>query len=397
VLATLIRLLGDFDLAEEAMQEAFTAALRAWQDGVPARPRAWLISTGRFRIIDQLRRRARFDASAGLIAEHLGQQRDNVAPDDLDLPDDQLRLIFTCCHPALSLEAQVALTLREICGLQTEAIAHAYLVPASTLAQRIVRAKAKIRDAGIPYQVPAGHQLTERLGGVLHVVYLVFNAGYSPAAAPLGDADFSGDAIRLGRLLVDLLPTAETLGLLALMLLHDARRAARIDSNGEIVLLADQDRTRWDAERIAEGSALVDAALRNGTAGPYTIQAAIAALHCAASTAGATDWAEIAALYDLLLEIHDTPVVALNRAVAVAMCAGPSAGLALIDQLLAGAELQGYHLAHAARADLCRQLGQTAEALSAYRTAMALVAEGPERRFLARRIAELSPSGTKHG
>jgi RNA polymerase sigma-70 factor, ECF subfamily len=396
VLATLIRLLGDFDLAEEAMHDAFTAAVERWpRDGVPSNPRAWLVSTGRFKAIDGIRRRARFDASLGAIAERL----DSGSPDpsgweDERLEDDRLRLIFTCCHPALPPDAQIALTLREVCGLTTEEIAHAFLTGAPTVAQRIVRAKAKIRAAGIPFQVPPRAELPDRLATVLHVVYLVFNEGYS---ASRGDSltrlDLSSEAIRLGRLLVELLPPPtepEALGLLALMLLHEARRATRTSSSGELVLLDEQDRTRWDAERIAEGGTLVEHALRSRRFGPYTLQAAIAAVHAEAASAEATDWAQIVGLYDVLLRADPSPIVALNRAAAVAMRDGPDAGLALIDAILAGGELADYHLAHSARADLCRRLGRLGEARMSYERALTLARQAPERRFLERRLAEVT-------
>jgi RNA polymerase sigma-70 factor, ECF subfamily len=396
VLATLIRLLCDFDLAEEAMHDAFTAAVERWpRDGVPSNPRAWLVSTGRFKAIDGIRRRARFDASLGAIAERL----DSGSPDpsgweDERLEDDRLRLIFTCCHPALPPDAQIALTLREVCGLTTEEIAHAFLTGAPTVAQRIVRAKAKIRAAGIPFQVPPRAELPDRLATVLHVVYLVFNEGYSASRGDsLTRVDLSSEAIRLGRLLVELLPPPtepEALGLLALMLLHEARRATRTSSSGELVLLDEQDRTRWDAERIAEGGTLVEHALRSRRFGPYTLQAAIAAVHAEAASAEATDWAQIVGLYDVLLRADPSPVVALNRAAAVAMRDGPDAGLALIDAILAGGELADYHLAHSARADLCRRLGRLGEARMSYERALTLARQAPERRFLERRLAEVT-------
>jgi RNA polymerase sigma-70 factor (ECF subfamily) len=395
VLATLIRLLGDFDLAEEALHEAFAAALERWpRQGTPASPRAWLVSTGRFKAIDALRRRARFDARLAEVAAHL---QDAVAPaEELDgdgVEDDRLRLVFTCCHPALSPDARVALTLREVCGLTTEEIARAYLTGAPTLAQRIVRAKAKIRDARIPYQVPSRADLPERLDAVLQVVYLVFNEGYSASSGDVVTrADLSGEAIRLGRLLVDLLPEPEAQGLFALMLLHESRRPARA-ARGEIVLLADQDRSLWNRVQIAEGIALVEAALRSRRFGPYTLQAAIAAVHAEAATAEDTDWAQIVGLYDVLLRADPSPVVELNRAAAVAMRGGPTAGLALVDALLARGELADYHLAHSARADLCRRLGRTAEARASYERALALARQEPERRFLLRRLGEPESGG----
>lgn len=391
VLATLIRLLGDFDLAEEALHDAFRAALEQWpRDEVPANPRTWLVSAGRFKAIDTLRRRARFDAALADLAEQLDRDARMATGSDEEIEDDRLRLIFICCHPALAPEARLALTLREVCGLTTEEIARAFLTSPTTLAQRIVRAKAKIRDAGIPYQVPARPELPERLASVLHVIYLLFNEGY---AASAGDAllrpDLSGEAIRLGRLLVALLPEAEALGLLALMLLHESRRAARISPEGDLVRLEDQDRSLWSQAQIAEGAELAGRALAAPQFGPYTVQAAIAALHVGAPSVAATDWGEIVALYDLLLGAAPSPVIELNRAVAVAMRDGPAAGLALVDAILARGALADYHLAHAARADLCRRLGRTAEARAAYEKALALAQQEPERRFLARQLAEL--------
>lgn len=392
VLATLIRLLRDFDRAEEALHDAFAAAARQWpRDGVPANPRAWLVSAGRFRAIDALRRRARFDASLAELALQLDSETvDPWDADDATIADDRLRLVFTCCHPALSPDAQVALTLREVCGLTTEEIARAYLTAAPTVAQRIVRAKAKIRDAGIPYQVPEPAELPDRLESVLQVVYLVFNEGYSASSgASVTRHDLSGEAIRLGRLLVELLPEPEALGLLALMLIHEARRAARSSPDGELVLLTDQDRSLWDRARIDEGIALIERALASRRFGPYTLQAAIAAVHAEAPDAAWTDWAQIVGLYDVLLRIEPSPVVELNRAAAVAMRDGPAAGLALVDAILARGDLESYHLAHSARADLCRRLGRTAEARAAYERALTLARQEPERRFLERRLGEL--------
>ena len=396
VLATLIRLLGDFDLAEEAMHDAFAVALERWpRDGVPGNPRAWLVSAGRFKAIDGIRRRARFDASLGTIAERLDASTVDPAEwDDDRLEDDRLRLIFTCCHPALPPDAQIALTLREVCGLTTEEIARAFLTGPPTVAQRIVRAKAKIRAAGIPYQVPARAELPDRLDSVLHVVYLVFNEGYSASAGEtLTRADLSAEAIRLGRLLVELLPEPtepEAVGLLALMLLHEARRAARTSATGELILLDEQDRSCWDHARIVEGSALVERALRSRWFGPYTLQAAIAAVHAEAPAAAETDWAQIVGLYDVLLRSDPSPIVELNRAAAVAMRDGPAAGLALMDALLARGELADYHLAHSARADLLRRLGRLAEARASYERALALARQAPERRFLERRLGEVT-------
>jgi RNA polymerase sigma-70 factor (ECF subfamily) len=397
VLATLIRLLdGDFDLAEEALHDAFAAALQRWPtDGVPANPRAWLVSAGRFKAIDAMRRRARFDARLADVAEHLrASAPDPAEPDDDGVEDDRLRLVFTCCHPALAPDARIALTLREVCGLTTEEIARAFLTSPPTLAQRIVRAKNKIRDARIPYQVPQRADLPERLDAVLHVVYLVFNEGYSASSGgSLTRADLSGEAIRLGRLLVELLPEPEAVGLLALMLLHESRRAARTTVGGELVLLDEQDRSLWNRGQIAEGCALVEQALRSRRFGPYTLQAAIAAVHAEAHTAAGTDWAQIVGLYDVLLRADPSPVVELNRAAAVAMRDGPAAGLALIDALLARGELADYHLAHSARADLLRRLGRTDDARVAYERALALARQEPERRFLARRLRELREAG----
>ncbi|MEK6641227.1 MAG: RNA polymerase sigma factor [Nitrospirota bacterium] len=394
VLATLIRLLGDFETAEEALHDAFAVAVEQWaRDGVPANPRAWLVSTGRFKAIDGIRRRTRQDASLDELAKQLESATasiDEEQQEDEHLDDDRLRLIFTCCHPALAPEAQAAMTLREVCGLATEEIARAFLTKPATIAQRIVRAKTKIREARIPYEVPLEKELPDRLDAVLRVVYLVFNEGYSASfGESLTRHDLSGEAIRLGRLLIELLPEPEAVGLLALMLLHDSRRAARTSPTGDLILLEDQDRALWDRNQITEGVSLVARALAPGQVGPYTIQAAIAAAHAQAPSAPATDWTQIVALYGLLLQAQPSPVVELNRAVAVAMSEGPLAGLTLINAILARGELDNYHLAHAARADLCRRLGQTAEARASYEQALALTQQEPERRFLEKRLDEL--------
>ncbi len=390
VLATLIRLLGDFDLAEEAMHEAFAAAVQQWErDGVPANPRAWLVSAGRFKGIDTVRRRARFDVSVAEIAKQLETEAETDVEAD-GVQDDRLRLVFTCCHPALPPDAQVALTLREVCDLTTEEIAHAFLTTPPTVAQRIVRAKNKIRTARIPYQVPSRIELPARLEPVLRVVYLVFNEGYSASSGEtLTRHDLSGEAIRLGRVLAELLPEPEVIGLLALMLLHESRRAARTDAAGDLVTLDEQDRSRWHRGMIAEGIVLVERALASRHFGSYTLQAAISAVHAQAATAAATDWAQIVALYDLLARADPSPVVELNRAAAIAMRDGPAAGLALVDAILARGDLADYHLAHAARADFCRRLGRTAEARASYERALGLTRQEPERQFLARRLAEL--------
>jgi len=393
VFATLIRLLGDFDVAEEALHDAFRAALEQWpREGVPANPRAWLVSAGRFKAIDGIRRRARFDSVEDMTEMIEAIPDETPLANDESIEDDRLRLIFTCCHPALAPDAHVALTLREVCGLTTEEIAQAFLSAAPTLAQRIVRAKTKIRDARIPYQVPEPQELPERLDSVLRVIYLVFNEGYSASSGEsVTRVDLSGEAIRLGRLLVDLLPEPEAMGLLALMLLHESRRTARATRSGELILLADQDRRLWDRKQIREGAALVTRALASRRGGPYALQAAIAAVHAEAVNAAATDWNEIVGLYDALLAADPSPVIELNRGVAVAMRDGPAAGLAIVDAILARGELGEYHLAHAARADLCRRLGRTADARASYLRAIELARQEPERRFLEQRVAELPP------
>jgi RNA polymerase sigma-70 factor, ECF subfamily len=396
ILATLVRLLGDLDLAEEAMHEAFAAAVETWpQAGIPDKPRPWLISTARFKAIDGMRRRARFDAAQTDLALYL-ETRTNEATQEADeIDDDRLRLIFTCCHPALPPEGQVALTLREICGLTTEEIARAFLVTPATLAQRIVRAKAKIREASIPYEVPAPRELPQRLDAVLQVIYLVFNEGYSAAAgAEVTRAELTGEAIRLGRLLIELepepeVPKPEVMGLLALMLLQESRRAARTSPAGELILLENQDRSLWNREQIAEGVALVERALKSRRFGSYTLQAAIAAVHAEAESASATDWRQIVALYNQLVRMQPSPVVHLNRAVAIAMRDGPEAGLTQIDAVLEHGELANYYLAHAARADMCRRLGRTAEARASYEKARSLTQQEPERQFLEERIRQL--------
>jgi RNA polymerase sigma-70 factor (ECF subfamily) len=401
VLATLVRLLGDLDLAEESMHEAFAAALESWTlAGIPDKPRPWLISTARFKAIDAMRRRARFDGAQRDLVAHM-ESRVNDAPSgneeigDEEIEDDRLRLIFTCCHPALPPEGQIALTLREICGLTTEEIARAFLVTPATLAQRVVRAKAKIRETPIPYEVPTPQELPERLGAVLHVIYLVFNEGYSAAAgAEVTRAELTGEAIRLGRLLTELRPEPEVMdpeimGLLSLMLLQESRHAARTSPAGELILLENQDRSLWNREQIAEAVALLEKALKSRRFGSYTLQAAIAAVHAEAESVAVTDWRQIVALYDRLLRIQPSPVVELNRAVAIAMCDGPEAGLAHIDAVLEHGELANYYLAHSARADMCRRMGRTAEARASYERALALTQQEPERQFLRERIRQL--------
>jgi RNA polymerase sigma-70 factor (ECF subfamily) len=389
VLATLIRLLGDFDLAEEALHDAFAAAIETWpRDGVPRNPRTWLVSTGRFKAIDRLRRSSRFDSADGAALERVAQSEAPESEDSVE--DDRLRLIFTCCHPALSADAQIALTLREVCGLTTEEVARAFLTPAPTLAQRIVRAKSKIRDAGIPYEIPALSDLPDRLDSVLHVIYLVFNEGYLASTGPeLTRESLSAEAIRLGRLLVELLPEPEAVGLLALMLLHEARREGRTSSLGDLILLEDQDRSLWNRQQIEEGVTLVERALKSRRIGPYSLQAAIAAVHAEAADTASTDWAQIVALYDVLLKAEPSAVIELNRAAAIAMRDGPGAGLELIDNILALGELQDYYPAHAARGELCRRLGRVSDARAAYKRTLELVTQDPERRFLERRLMDL--------
>ena len=390
VLATLIRLLGDFDLAEEALHDAFATAVEQWPGkGIPSNPSAWLISTGRFKAVDRLRKSARFESADGEVLDRL-QARETPDHGEEGVEDDRLRLIFTCCHPALSADAQIALTLREVCGLTTEEVARAFLTPASTLAQRIVRAKSKIRDAGIPYEIPSLSDLPDRLDSVLHVIYLVFNEGYLASAGPeLTRESLSAEAIRLGRLLVELLPEPEAMGLLALMLLHEARRAGRTSSVGDLILLEDQDRSLWNCEQIQEGVTLVERALTSRRIGPYSLQAAIAAVHAEAPDTASTDWAQIVALYDVLLKAEPSAVIELNRAAAIAMRDGPETGLQLIDKILATGELVDYYPAHAARGELCRRLGRVSDARAAYTRTLALVTQEPERRFLERRLMEL--------
>jgi len=396
VFATLVRLLGDFDLAEEAMHEAFTAAVEQWQcDGVPHNPRSWLVSTGRFKAIDTIRRHARFDESQNELVTRLEEVAEaNAEKSDHEVEDDRLRLIFTCCHPAIAPNIQIPLTLREVCGLSTEEIASAFLTSPSTMAQRIVRGKSKIREAGIPYVLPTHADLPERLDAVLSVVYLVFNEGYSASSGDsLTRHDLSDEAIRLARILVELLPDPEVVGLLALMLLHESRRDARTTSNGELILLEEQDRTLWDREKIREGTSLVESVIASGEVGSYSIQAAIASVHANARTPSETDWSRIVSWYDLLFQAHPSPIIELNRAVAIAMRDGALVGLELIDTILTRGDLAEYHLAHAARADLCRRLGCTDEARDSYKTALSLTRQASERRFLEKRLQELTNSG----
>ena len=390
VLATLIRLLGDFDLAEEALHDAFATALGQWgQKGIPANPRTWLISTGRFKGIDRLRKTARFESADPLIVDRL-EATVTTETDEDGVEDDRLRLIFTCCHPALSPDAQIGLTLREVCDLTTEEVAHAFLTPPPTLAQRIVRAKAKIRDARIPYEIPSRSDLPARLDSVLHVIYLVFNEGYlASSGTSLTRTDLSNEAIRLGKLLVELLPEPEAMGLLALMLLHEARRSSRTTPSGEMILLEEQDRSLWDREKIEEGVTLVERALASRRFGPYTLQASIAAVHAEAASSSATDWPQIVGLYDVLLRADPSPVIELNRAAAIAMRDGPEAGLVLIDAILVRGDLTDYHLAHAARGDLCRRIGRVEDAVSAYKRALELATQEPERRFIKKRLEQL--------
>jgi RNA polymerase sigma-70 factor, ECF subfamily len=390
VLATLIRLLGDFDLAEEALHDAFATAVEQWAErGIPANPRAWLISTGRFKAIDKLRKTERFESADPSVLGRLEATQTSEQDEDT-VEDDRLRLIFTCCHPALSADAQIALTLREVCGLTTEEVARAFLTPPPTLAQRIVRAKGKIRDARIPYEIPSRPDLPARLDSVLHVIYLVFNEGYlASSGSSLTRADLSAEAIRLGKLLVELLPEPEAMGLLALMLLHEARRSSRTTPSGEMILLEDQDRSQWHRSQIEEGVDLVERALASHRFGPYTLQAAIAAVHAEASKASGTDWAQIVGLYDVLLRADPSPVIELNRAAAIAMRDGPEAGLALIDAILVRGDLTDYYLAHAARGDLCRRLGRIDDALQSYERALELATQDAERRFLGSRVEEL--------